>query len=129
MRAIILSGAGRYADPWHPYAETSARLAELAATAGYDVEVHELAFVREYISANHEFADVESRHHLECYFRCSIREGAGDPKPAVPDIYQIGITWLDIDELAGCPIYPKALREAIPAYLAGHGTTYLGDVN
>lgn len=41
MRAIILSGAGRYADPWHPYAETSARLAELVAAAGYDVEVRE----------------------------------------------------------------------------------------
>jgi type 1 glutamine amidotransferase len=41
MRAIILSGAGRYADPWHPYAETSARLAELVAEAGYDVEVRE----------------------------------------------------------------------------------------
>lgn len=41
MRAIILSGAGRYADPWHPYAETSARLAELVAGAGFDVEVRE----------------------------------------------------------------------------------------
>ncbi|GAA2044322.1 hypothetical protein GCM10009819_34090 [Agromyces tropicus] len=41
MRAIILSGAGRYADPWHPYAETSARLAEIVAEAGFDVEVRE----------------------------------------------------------------------------------------
>ncbi|RXZ40298.1 ThuA domain-containing protein [Agromyces binzhouensis] len=41
MRAIILSGAGRYADPWHPFAETSARLAELVAEAGFDVEVRE----------------------------------------------------------------------------------------
>jgi type 1 glutamine amidotransferase len=41
MRAIILSGAGRYADPWHPFPETSARLARLVAAAGYDVEVRE----------------------------------------------------------------------------------------
>lgn len=41
MRAIILSGAGRYADPWHPYAETSARLAELVRDAGYEVEVRD----------------------------------------------------------------------------------------
>lgn len=41
MRALILSGAGRYADPWHPYAETSARLASLVAEAGYDVEVRD----------------------------------------------------------------------------------------
>ncbi|MGR0220724.1 ThuA domain-containing protein [Agromyces sp. ZXT2-6] len=41
MRAMILSGAGRYADPWHPYPDTSARLAALVAEAGYDVEVRE----------------------------------------------------------------------------------------
>jgi type 1 glutamine amidotransferase len=41
MRALILSGAGRYADPWHPYAETSARLESLVAEAGYDVEVRD----------------------------------------------------------------------------------------
>jgi uncharacterized protein len=39
MRAIILSGSGRYADPWHPYHETSAALAGIIAGAGYRVEV------------------------------------------------------------------------------------------
>jgi hypothetical protein len=41
MRAIILSGSGRYDDPWHPYPETSALLAELARDAGFEVEVRE----------------------------------------------------------------------------------------
>ncbi|WP_430645262.1 ThuA domain-containing protein [Agromyces sp. GXS1127] len=41
MRALILSGAGRYADPWHPYPETSARLAGLVAASGYEAEVRE----------------------------------------------------------------------------------------
>ncbi|MGJ6969480.1 ThuA domain-containing protein [Streptosporangium sp. G11] len=35
----ILSGAGRYADPYHDFAATSARIARLAATAGRRVEV------------------------------------------------------------------------------------------
>lgn len=39
MRAIILSGAGRYADPWHRFAETSAALAGIVGSAGYRVEV------------------------------------------------------------------------------------------
>jgi len=39
MRAVILSGSGRYADPWHPYVETSAALAGIVAGAGYRVEV------------------------------------------------------------------------------------------
>jgi type 1 glutamine amidotransferase len=40
-RAVILSGAGRYADPWHPFAETSAILAEIVAGEGFDVEIAE----------------------------------------------------------------------------------------
>lgn len=39
MRAVILSGSGRYADPWHRFDETSAALAGLIAGAGYHVEV------------------------------------------------------------------------------------------
>ena len=39
MRAVILSGSGRYADAWHPFAETSAALAGIVAGAGYRVEV------------------------------------------------------------------------------------------
>ncbi|AMM22742.1 hypothetical protein AX769_20730 (plasmid) [Frondihabitans sp. PAMC 28766] len=39
--AVILSGAGRYADPWHPFAETSARLAEIIELEGFDVEIAE----------------------------------------------------------------------------------------
>lgn len=39
MRAVILSGSGRYADPWHPFVETSAALAGIIAGAGYRVEV------------------------------------------------------------------------------------------
>lgn len=37
-RALVLSGAGRYADPWHPFAETSAALAELLREARFGVE-------------------------------------------------------------------------------------------
>jgi type 1 glutamine amidotransferase len=40
-RTLIISGAGDYADPWHPFAETSARLAEVIASLGHRVEVSE----------------------------------------------------------------------------------------
>lgn len=39
--AIVASGAGRYADPWHPYPETSAAIAEILRGAGWRVEVIE----------------------------------------------------------------------------------------
>ncbi len=38
---VILSGTRRYADPWHPFAETSGALAEIAAGLGLDVEVRD----------------------------------------------------------------------------------------
>lgn len=38
-RALILSGAGRYADPWHPFATTSARLADILRAEGFEVEI------------------------------------------------------------------------------------------
>ena len=46
MRALILSGAGRYADPWHPFAETSGRLADILGEAGFRVEVSEAVDAR-----------------------------------------------------------------------------------
>ena len=36
-RAVIVSGSGRYADPWHPFPATSGRIAGILADAGYDV--------------------------------------------------------------------------------------------
>ncbi|GAA1957546.1 ThuA domain-containing protein [Microbacterium deminutum] len=36
-RAVIASGAGRYADPWHPFAHTSARIAEILDDDGWHV--------------------------------------------------------------------------------------------
>src|SRR5260370_41655132 len=38
---LILSGAGRFADPWHPFAETSDRIAGILRGEGFHVEVDE----------------------------------------------------------------------------------------
>lgn len=40
-RVLLLSGAGRYSDPWHPFAQTSARVAEVLTDSGLDVTVSE----------------------------------------------------------------------------------------
>lgn len=39
--ALLLSGSGRYADPWHPFAATSARVAEVLEGAGIATTVTE----------------------------------------------------------------------------------------
>ncbi len=40
-RALILSGGGRYGDPWHPFARTSMRLADILRADGWDAEIRE----------------------------------------------------------------------------------------
>jgi uncharacterized protein len=40
-RSLILSGGGAYADPWHPFAATSVRIAGLLTALGHEVEVSE----------------------------------------------------------------------------------------
>lgn len=39
MKAVIASGQGRYADPWHPFGRTSPILAEVLRDSGFDVVV------------------------------------------------------------------------------------------
>ncbi len=39
MQMTILSGAGPSADPWHPYPETSAAIAEIGSATGFEVKV------------------------------------------------------------------------------------------
>jgi type 1 glutamine amidotransferase len=39
MRAMVVSGSGRYADPWHAFPATSGALAEILTAAGLDAEV------------------------------------------------------------------------------------------
>ena len=42
-RAVVVSGAGRYADPWHPFAATSDLLGGVLHSEGFAVEVdHDL---------------------------------------------------------------------------------------
>jgi hypothetical protein len=40
-RALLLSGAGRYSDPWHPFAATSSAVAEILRGHGIDLAVRD----------------------------------------------------------------------------------------
>jgi type 1 glutamine amidotransferase len=45
-RSLILSGGGAYADPWHPFAATSERIAGVLTALGHHVEIAEHVAVR-----------------------------------------------------------------------------------
>ncbi|QTX03527.1 ThuA domain-containing protein [Agromyces archimandritae] len=70
MRAVILSGAGRTADPWHPYPETSAALADIVRAAGFEPEIAD--------GPLEGLADLAGGAHL-------IVVNAGDPDGPMPE--------------------------------------------
>lgn len=39
MRALIVSGTGRYADPWHPFDRTSPRIASILSDVGFETSL------------------------------------------------------------------------------------------
>jgi hypothetical protein len=41
LDALVISGSGLYADPWHPFPITSARIAYIVKGLGYSVDVTE----------------------------------------------------------------------------------------
>ncbi|MDQ3855145.1 MAG: NUDIX domain-containing protein [Chloroflexota bacterium] len=121
----LLPGGGQL--PGEPLSDTLRR--ECREEISTDVEVHELVFVRDYIGQNHEFADKDRDvHQLELMFQCSLPPGATPLTGAVPDTWQVGISWLELPRLADYRVYPKALQTLLRVPLFGR-PVYLGDVN
>lgn len=56
---VVVSGSGRYADPWHPLAETSARVADVLSSAGHTVTVDDAVDARLASLASAAHDDVE----------------------------------------------------------------------
>lgn len=96
---------------------------------GAAVEVGNLLFVREYISANHELAQFDdSIHQIEFMFACKLLEPVGSQTLSETDAMQTGVEWLKIANLADMRFYPTSLIEQIQDWPQQCKTmTYLGD--
>jgi len=96
---------------------------------GCDVVVGELAFLRDYIGADHEFAPEDGWfHQREAYFFCELAPGAEPRFDGEGDLWQTGIAWIPVDGLSREPLRPKALA----GWLASPEPArprYLGNVN
>lgn len=74
-RALVLSGHGRYADPWHPFAATSAILATVLREGGHDVTIS--------TDVEESLANLAQIELLVVNAGNPARAGEG-PSPAVP---------------------------------------------
>ena len=104
---------------------------ECLEETGVHVEVGDLWFVRDYIGKNHEFADRGANamfHQVEFMFACTVTDQTQMGDGAVQDVGQLGVEWLDAENLDRYRLYPLALRPLIAQHRSGM-PVYLGDVN
>jgi hypothetical protein len=93
------------------------------------VVVGKFAFLRDYIAADHEFADQDGwAHQLEAYFNCELAAGAQPHVTGQRDTWQTGVAWIPLDGLAAQPLWPKALARWL-ALPEADRPGYLGNVN
>lgn len=96
---------------------------------GCEVVVGDLAFLRDYIAADHEFAHLDGWvHQIEAYFHCELVPGGEPGLTGEGDTFQTGVAWIPLDGLADQPLWPKALASWL-ALPEADRPGYLGNVN
>lgn len=102
---------------------------EVFEEVGADVEVGRLVWIRDYISANHEFNHEENVHQLEHYFLARLTSELDPARATHPDSVQIGTDWIDLADVAELNLYPKCVRARFGADGWIEGEVYAGDAN
>jgi ADP-ribose pyrophosphatase YjhB (NUDIX family) len=102
---------------------------EVREEVGAAVKVGDLKHVRDYIARHHEFAREQAGlHRVEFWFECRLLERPGTVLQTEPDRRQVGVEWLAVQDLAACPLYPRALKDILLGERKD-APVYLGDVN
>ncbi|AZN40958.1 NUDIX domain-containing protein [Paenibacillus albus] len=106
---------------------------EVFEEVGIQVEVHELLFLREFISANHINAEENGELHIVSpIFLCRMHPDDVIPQtPPNPDPDQIGVEWIDLNGLSSLKFYPQ---ELVPRLIESAVSNiqlncYVGDMN
>jgi 8-oxo-dGTP diphosphatase len=122
----LLPGGGQ--EPHESLEETLIR--ECIEEAGVTVEMGPLRFIREYFSANHEFAAVDGdAHQVEFMFLCTLARGQTPHVGSVPDKGQKGVEWLELSRIEEYRLYPLTMRRCFRDVGNGSFPVYMGDIN
>lgn len=122
---FLLPGGGQN----HGETLADAVVRECLEEVGAHVEVGNLHFVREYISANHELAEYDDAiHQIEFVFACRLKEPVHTHAAAESDAMQTGVIWLPIAQLQNYRFYPGSLIKHLQSFPpADCSCVYLGD--
>ena len=95
---------------------------ELLEETGYCVMPMRLSAIYERVCAQREGG---MSHKLYFIFLCHLAEEQGGA-PTERDRFQVGMEWIDASELRRRNLFPRAIRDNLPALLGFGETIYLG---
>lgn len=122
----VLPGGGQVHG--ETLAETVHR--ECLEEIGAEVSVGELLYMREYVGANHGFAQRHAHfHQVEAVFRCTLKDEPGADTGTARDNRQVGLAWVPLAELHRFRFFPTVLKDLVKADDIVVPRTYLGDIN
>jgi len=128
MRAVILSGSGRYADAWHDFAHTSAALAGIVAGAGYRVEVSDDLLAGLAALGDADLLVVNAGNP-----EAPLPEGAGEPAEPTADEIAAAAAGLEaaLDRGIGVLAVHAAAASLpeVPAFVHAVGARWIEDVS
>jgi len=95
---------------------------ELKEETGYAVTPMRLAGIYERVC--HNRCDPMS-HKIYFVFLCRL-DNSVRLQPTEQDRYQVGMEWIDVNELPKKNLFPRAIRDNLPALMEYGETIYLG---
>lgn len=122
----VLPGGGQ--SHGETLAETVYR--ECLEEIGARVNIGNLLYIREYVGANHGFAQRHAHfHQVEAVFTCELLDEPRADRGTARDNRQVGLAWIPLADLPRFRFFPTILKDFVKNGAIEVPVTYLGDIN